>query len=164
MPFPFAVLGPVITGVIGTAAASAAAVGTAAVAAGAFVAANATAIAIGSAVVGGLVITKKIIEENKKAEEEAYENAYRNASREQERLNLEAKKNFDEEVKRTNDEYGDNIPPERKKELLLKSSILKGKIAGTNAGLEARGQSVAPEAKAVEAELDAMRKECGIEE
>lgn len=158
MPFPFAVLGPIIAAagtVASTVAAGAAVVGAAAAAAAPFVAG-------GAAILGGLAITGAIIESNEKKRRSAREAAEAAASRAREQEALRQKKELERKINNLNAQYGSNIPTSKKEELLLESSEILGTLEGNKAGLQKKGIKESPEAEAAIDELMAMQAKCGL--
>ena len=148
-----ATVGAAAATVGGAVAAGAAALGTAAVAAAPFIAG-------GAAILGGLAITGAIIEANEEAERNARRRAREAANREREKEAQKKAAAYAEKMKQL--EGNHNISDERKKELLLESSRLKGELQGTIQGLRDKGMEPEQATLDLNKALAEMREKSGI--
>lgn len=156
MPFPF--LAAIGSSIIGTIAAAGTAVGAAVATASA-----STLIIGGIAVAAGAALTAGAVSaynDEKRAKIRA--SAESSASRERERILAEEARKKNEELKKCQEEYGDNPPEEKIKKIWEDKLELLGQLEGNRIGLQKQNQKASPEAVEAEEELKKQFKDAGV--
>lgn len=156
MPLPFLVA--IGSSIISTIVAAGTAVGAAvATASASTLIIGGVAVAAGAALTAGAV---SAYNDEKRAKIRA--SAESRASRERERILAEEARKKNEELKKCQEEYGDNPPEEKIKKIWEDKLELLGQLEGNRIGLQKQNQKASPEAVEAEEELKKQFKDAGV--